>query len=170
MKSFVRVTVGGILLAIPAMSLASAITFDGPASQNTAMFNPQGSGSGNTYEPIYYRSYDCRIGGKHVTIPAVIVPKITPPVVPPPNNDNPPPSGGNPPPSGGNPPPPGGSTDSDPVLPVIPLIAPPPPPDNPGPSSAAVPLPAPSEMAGAGLAVTTVLSWLRSRRQARRSA
>ena len=162
MKSFVRITVGGILLAIPAMSMASAITFDGAASQNTELFDPH-AGTGNISAPIYFRSYDCRITSQHVTV-TVNVPKITvPPVLPPPailppviTPPHTPPGNNNPPPTTDGP-----TTDNDPTPPVNTPDLPPP---------AAVPLPASSEMAGVGLAFTSMLSWARSRRLARRRA
>jgi hypothetical protein len=170
MKSFVGVAIGGLLLAIPAMSMGSEITFNGSGSP---MFDPHGSGTGNLPASFFYRSYDCRIGSPPVTLTHNVTPPPPPPkiIIPPPNNpgNGNPPDNGNPP---GNNPPGNPPTDSTPIV-IVPPAGPTLPDNNPpdvAPTTAAVPLPAPSEMAGMGLAATTVFSWLRARRQARRSA
>jgi hypothetical protein len=169
MKSFVRIAIGGLLLAVPAVSMGSEITFDGSGSPT---FDPHGSGTQTPMLDYFYRSFECRIGGKHVTITNNVTPPPPTVVITPPNNN---PPANNPP--ANNPPVTPPPVITDPGNPGDPAVVPPPvlPPviDNPTPSdptTAAVPLPAPSEMAGAGLAVTTVLSWVRARRRARRMA
>jgi hypothetical protein len=141
MKSLLRAGIAGICLIIPGVSVASTVSFEVTGSGYTLLFDPQGSGP-STLPPSYdYRSYDCRIGSK----PTLVVVFTPPPKTETFPGDNNPPAG--------------------PKLPVIQPVIPDPIvcPTNP----AAVPLPASSEMAGAGLAVAAIFSWMRSRRAAR---
>jgi hypothetical protein len=138
MKSFLRAGIAGICLIVPGVSVASTVSFEVTGSGYTLMFDPQGSGP-SALPPSYdYRSYDCRIGK-----PIYVV------YTPPPKTQTFPPT--NNPPAG-------------PKLPVIQPVVPDPIicPTNP----AAVPLPASSEMAGVGLAIAAIFSWMRSRRTA----
>jgi hypothetical protein len=127
---------------IPGVSLASTINFEVTGSNYTLLFDPQGSGPSTLPPSCDYRSYDCRIGKTPVVL-------FTPPPViyTNPTHDNPPVE----PPKGPTPPT-NQPVNPEPTCPTDP---------------ASVPLPASSEMAGAGLAVAAMFSWMRSRRVAR---
>ena len=143
MKVSLRAGVLGLCLAVPGVSIASTVNFESAGSQCTLLFDPHGSSPSQLPSPCYYRSYDCRIGGK----PVVTV--YLPP--PPPHGQTIP--GGNDTPKGN-----------------IPVITPTLPQGN-DPSGpccpASVPAPASSEMGLAGIAAAAAWSWLRTRRQAR---
>lgn len=139
MKSVLCAGVAGICLILPGISVASTVNFEVTGSGYSVLFDPQGSGPCSLPPSYDYRSYDCRIGSK----PTYIV--FTPPPKPPtfPANNNPP---------------------TDPNLPVTqPIITEPICPTNPP----AAPLPASSAMAGVGLAITAIFSWMSSLRPAR---
>jgi len=139
MKSFLYAGLAGLCLAFPSLSVASTVNFETSGSQCTLLFDPQGCDPSQLPPSGFYRSYDCRIGRKYQ--PVVIFTKPIVPVIPPPHYD----------PPKGNPP------INNPVVPPI----------NPPSNPCSVPLPASSEMAGAGLVAAALLSQIRSRRPAR---
>jgi hypothetical protein len=144
MKLSLRTGIAGLCLMIPSVSVASTISFEVTGSQYTLLFDPQGGGPSTLPPSCDYRSYNCRIGQKPVQVVFTTPPVIyTNPIdIKPPGN----------PPKGPNPP------VNQPITPE-PIVCPTDP--------ASVPLPASSEMAGAGLAVAAMFSWIRSRRLAR---
>jgi hypothetical protein len=155
MKTSLRAIAAAALLMLPGISMASTLDYEQSGSKYTVLFDPNGSGGSNLPSSFFYRSYDCRIGSKpvvvndvHIVIPPPPAGGTTPP---PPTNDITPPDSGGTNPSGTTiPPGNGGNT---------------PPYTNPGGCDGpmAVPLPASSEMAGAGLVVIALASWKRSR-------
>jgi hypothetical protein len=158
MKKFLGATVAAALFMIPGISAASSLDYVQSGSNYTVMFDPNGSGTDSLPPSFYYRSYDVRRGSKPVVVTDLHV--VTPPsnpggTPPPPTQDvTPPPSDGGTPTVTNNPTPPDTGT----------------PPSDPGGCDghmAAVPVPASSEIAGAGLAVIALASWQRSRRLAR---
>ncbi len=161
MKTFLRSSAAALLLALPAVSVASQVNF-------SASGYPAGNASGGDMPSnSFYRSYDCRLGTEPPA-PQVVITKpvyhdVTgdnkgtgskgSPTVPPvttvitsTTNDTPP--------------------ANDPVV-TDPVIPPPNDPVGVQTTTASVPLPAPGEMAGIGIAATMALSWLRSRRHVR---
>jgi hypothetical protein len=160
MKTFLRATAAAALFMIPGISAASSLDYVQSGSNYTVMFDPNGSGTDSLPPSFYYRSYDVRRGGKPVVVTDLHV--VTPPSNP----------GGTPPPPTQDvtPPPSDGGT-----TPIITNTTPPPDTGTTTSSGsgkcdgnmAAVPAPASSEIAGAGLAVIALASWQRSRRQAR---
>jgi hypothetical protein len=157
MKTLLGATAVGLLLMLPGISTASSLQYEQSGSSYTVLFNPNGHGTASLPPSYFYRSYDCRIGSKPVTITTLDV------VVPP--------SGGTPN-GGGTPPPPTNTITTDTITP--------PPPSDPGPDilpvvtqcegdsgTASVPQPASSQMAGVGLAAIALFSWMRARRGAR---
>jgi len=147
MKSFLRAGAAGLCLLLPGISLASTLNFECAGSQYTLLFDPRGCNPSQLPKGNFYRSYDCRIGDKYQPV-IIFTPVVkTPPIVNDPPKDSTLPKPNDPP------------QGNDPVNPVVPILPP--------ACPASVPLPAPSEMAGAGLAATALLSWIRARRQVR---
>jgi hypothetical protein len=171
MKTLLKISAMGILLAAPAIAGASAVNFQNTGSCYTLLFDPNGGGQSNPPKSYFYRSYDCKIGSPYLAPKVTITPPNNnpggntdlPPSNPPGNNppannnpDNGNPGGNNP---GGNN---GGNNNPPPSNNIIPVN--PNPPVNP---VAAVPAPEAAPMAGLGLGVVALFGWVRSRRQAR---
>ncbi len=165
MKTFLCATAAAALLMIPGISAASSLDYEQSGSKYTVLFDPNGPGMDNLPPSFFYRSYDCRIGSKPVVVTDVHV--IAPP-----------PSGGNTgtPPADTNTTPPQDTSPAGYGPPPPTIVTPPPPPtdivvntpgNDDGGSATVVPLPASSEMSGAGLAVIVLATWQRARRLAR---
>ena len=151
MKMFLRATAAAALFLAPGISAASTLDYVQNGSGYTVLFNPNGPGMDNLPPSFFYRSYNCRIGSKPVVITDIhVVPPPPKTYVPPP----PPSDGGNTPPITIDVPPPSDGITTPPGC-------------DDGGSTASVPLPASSEMAGAGLAAVALASWYRARRLAR---
>ena len=161
MKTFLKISAAGILLALPAVAGASQVNFETTNPCYTLLFDPSGCGSSNLPKTGFYRSYNCRIGSVY-TPPKIVC------ITPPPSNNKP--SGNNnqtPPPTNGNnndntntnnnPP------DNNP--PCNPPVTPPT--NDPVSTPASVPAPQSGAMAAVGLGLLGAFRWLRSRRQAR---
>jgi hypothetical protein len=191
MKKFLLASAAGALLILPGISGASTLDFETNGSQNTLLFDPSGCNPSNLPQTGFYRSYDCRIGGK-VTFPTIT---FTPPPPPPSNNNVPnnnnnnnknngnnnnnnggnnnPPPNNNPPgnnqPQGNFPPPdnnpPGNPPPNDGT--TVPPCHPDPCGPHGGCDPAAVPVPNSAAMAGVGVGALSIFSWLRKRRQSR---
>ena len=157
MKTLLYASAAGLLLMLPSISVASQLDFVLSGSQCTLYFDPCGNGNSDLPSPCFYRGYDCRIGSKP-TMPEIVFTKTV-------HIDK----------SSGN----QGTGSTNPVTTVTtvttgdtgtpgnPVVTNPvitPPVDSGSTTTAAsVPLPAPFEMAGAGVAATMLFSWLRSR-------
>jgi hypothetical protein len=166
MKTFVKATAAAALLLLPGISMASSLDYVQSGSNYTVLFNPNGSGMDNLPASHFYRSYDCRKGSVPVVVNNVKV-ITTPPSNP--GNNTPPPNTNTDNPT---PPPTGGGDNTPPVITTPPAGGDSTPPVNPpggcDPGTmASVPLPASSEMAGAGVVAIALASWHRSRRLAR---
>jgi len=159
MKTFLKISAAGLLLALPAVAGASQVNFEATNPCYTLLFDPSGCGSTSLPKTGFYRSYNCRIGSVYTP------PKITwtPPPTdnkPPGNNDTnqtPPPSNGN----NDNPNP----TNTPPSN--TPPVNPPTDPGTPVCTPASVPAPQSGPMAAVGLGLIGAFSWLRSRRKGR---
>jgi hypothetical protein len=140
MKSLLGAGIAGVCLILPGICAASTVDFEVTGPGYTLLFDPQGSGPSTLPPTGDYRSYDCRIGSK----PAPVVVFTAPPQTETFPKDNNPPDG--------------------PDLPINqPIITDPVCPTSP----VSMPLPPSSAMAGAGLAIAAMFSWMRSRRPAR---
>jgi hypothetical protein len=144
------------------------VDFVSSGSQCTLFFDPCGSGNSDLPSPCFYRSYDCRIGSKP-SLPEVVFTKTVHIVNSSTGNKG---TGGtNPGSTGTTVPAVTTVTTGDTGTPIDPVVTNPvitPPVDSGSTTTAAsVPLPAPLQMAGAGVVATMLLSWLRSRRHAR---
>jgi len=70
MKTLLRASAAGLLLILPGVSFGSQIQFSACGSQCILYFDPSGSGASELPSPCFYRSYDCRIGSQP-SIPSV---------------------------------------------------------------------------------------------------
>ncbi|MGA2439889.1 MAG: hypothetical protein ABSH08_02940 [Tepidisphaeraceae bacterium] len=163
MKMLLCASAAGLLLMLPGISVASQVDFVSSGSQCTLFFDPCGSGNSDLPSPCYYRSYDCRIGSKP-TLPDLVITKYVHIIKGSTGNHDKGTGGTNPGTTGTT----GDTGTSDNPVVTNPVVTPPV--DSgvtDGTTAASVPLPAPLEMAGAGVAATMLFSWLRSRRHAR---
>jgi hypothetical protein len=164
MKTFLKITAAGILLALPAVAGASQVNFEATNPCYTLLFDPSGCGSSQLPRTGFYRSYNCQIGSPYT--PPKIVLNTTPPPDNKPGGNNgsnqtpPPNNGGN---NNGNTNPPDNTPPCNPPAdPTNPVITPP---VNTPVSS--IPAPQSGPMAAVGLGLIGAFGWLRSRRQAR---